>query len=165
LATFPSIGKREAFAIGGDGISFLVSREVLLRFAHDAGRIFFEGVGGVAIDRSSVALEFNVGRNRDGLPIGVVEVGFEEIQRAFPGMIDPMEFPLAVQKLAPRRFKALFFKGILLGGEGHLDCVCGKLVDPKDRLVFPVGRSNGPGDQEKKKDTNSQVHVVSLANR
>lgn len=96
LASFPTIGKREAFAIGGDGISFLVSREVLLRFAHDAGRIFFEGVGVVTIDRSSVALEFNIRWDRDGFPSGIVKIGLKEVGGAFFGMVDPVKLPWTV---------------------------------------------------------------------
>lgn len=52
-------------------------------------------------------------------------------------MIDPGEFPVAIEKEAVGRIEARLGGGSFLGGEGHFDSVRGKLVDAEDGLVFP----------------------------
>lgn len=56
-------------------------------------------------------------------------------------MIDPVEFPVAIEELAVRRLHALLGHGSFLGGEGHFDGVGCHLVFAEDGLVFPVGSS------------------------
>lgn len=111
---------------------------MFFRFAHNAGRVLFEGVGVIAIDGGSVALKLNVGRDGDGFPGGIVEVGLEEIERPFLGVVNPVDFPIAIEEVTEGGFHALFCQGTFFCGEGHFDGMGRHLVDAEDALVFPV---------------------------
>lgn len=152
LAFFPVGGKGEGLEVRGNRVALLEGGEVLGWFAHDEGRVLFEGVRVVTVDGGAVALELDVGGDGDGFPSGGVEVGFEELGGALIGVVDPVEFPVAIEDFAEGGFEALFGKSSFLGREGHHDGTRWHLVLAEDGLVFPIGggaeREGGESEKE-----------------
>lgn len=77
-----------------------------------------------------------------------------EICGALLGMIDPVKFPIAIEKLAVRGLHALLCESSFFGWEGHLNGVRSHFVLAEDRLIFPVGsgvsESREGGDEKKR---------------
>ena len=148
VAAVPIFGDGEVATVGADLIAiFLGEGEVVpLGNAHDAGRVFFEGIGDVGVVGGAVAVHLPVGGHGDVIPGGDIVVGFEEVDGAVVGVADVVEFPDPVEDAAEGGLEAFPGEGRLAGGEGHLGGVGGLLVDAKDGFVFPIGLSGGEGE-------------------
>ena len=106
LAALPGLGHGEGRTVGGDGIVVRTSRitvddrreTAVLRIREVLMRIPDIGVA-----RNAVAAHLDTARHVDRVPVGIVEIGLEEVRRTPRGIADPLDLPIAVQGLLVRR--------------------------------------------------------------
>ena len=115
---------------------------MIVRRLRHTRKITFERVRNVHVDRRAVALHLPVGGHRDLFPFTHVVIGLVEIDRPQLRRLDPMELPVAVQRLNQA--------GRLLAERGCLTWIrrvmsAGRLfANAKDVRILPV-RDTGCG--------------------
>jgi hypothetical protein len=180
VAAVPVLWEREAAAVAADRIAEgggsvgVVARRV----AHDFGRVFFERVSGVFVDRRAEAVELPVRGHRQGGPAGGVEFRlFEALgdgrgrpgEMKFPGSVEPVSerldgeragsFRAVVEAQIPRRCFGALAEGGLARRERHAGGARGLFVDAEDRRILPDRRiGEGRGGEERKQGDGFHGH-------
>ena len=133
-------------AIRTHRIPRVVVGEVLRRLAHDIRRVLFERILDIRVNRRSVAVHLPVARNRYFIPLRGVEILLIELRRSFCRLRRPVEFPLSVERFAPRRSCPVALQRRLAIRERLARRPRRLLVDTYNLLVLPVGSLTHRGD-------------------
>ena len=126
----PVLGHREGAAVGVDRVVRIVGRHVR-RLPRPGPRILR-----VHVDRDAVALDLDVGRHRDRVPLRVVEIRLPEVRHPLGVVLGVVVFPVAVERAVERRLHSLLVDrqlnraGRCLSGQMTIVACGGRLLTP-----------------------------------
>jgi hypothetical protein len=141
-ASLPSCRNLEPVPVGPHLIAVFLRkiRKMLRRHTHHLRRVLRERINDVGVQWPTIAFDLPVRWHRDFLPTRVVEFHRLEPHRPRRRIAHMMEFPVPVERLAPRRFQTPFGHSLICRWKRHRRRPRRFLVDAEYRLVFPIRR-------------------------